>query len=167
MKNLNDFSELAKTKKILVTGAGGLVGSSFIDFLEEIDPSANIIALGRDKQALEQRFKKYLDKSGFKLYQSDVCDMHEDFSVDYIIHAASPAHPLAYSHNPVEVMKANLVGTINMLEIAKKSKARLLSFQAAKFTAQQAKQTRLSKKMNTAKPIYFRRVRAIPKASAP
>lgn len=126
MKNLNDFSELAKTKKFLVTGAGGLVGSSFIDFLEEIDPSVNIIALGRDKQALEQRFKKYLDKSGFKLYQSDVCDMHEDFSVDYIIHAASPAHPLAYSHNPVEVMKANLVGTINMLEIAKKSKARLL-----------------------------------------
>lgn len=130
MKDEADFNQI-KEKSFLVTGAGGLLGSTFIDLLMRIDreAKANIViyALGRNKQAMEHRFVDYLNNPNFHIILADVTNfMPDDLLVDYILHAASPAHPLAYSLTPVEVMKANLLGTVNILDLAKKCQARVL-----------------------------------------
>lgn len=114
-------------KRILITGATGLIGSSLIKLLTDLNKTKNtnitIYALVRNKNILQEKFPNI--KNDLNIIESDVCDTI-NVGVDYIIHAASPAHPLAYSTMPVDVMKANLLGTINMLELAKQNKAKLV-----------------------------------------
>lgn len=115
-----------KNKNILVTGANGLIGSTLIDGLMIID-GVTIIALSRNREKTQKRFANYLNSSRFSLLIQDVCDpiiWQED--IHYIIHAASPSHPIAYSQSPVDVIKANLLGTLNALKLAHEKKARLL-----------------------------------------
>lgn len=121
-----------KSKRVLVAGAAGLVGSSFIDLLMEVEHTTGvkmeIWGLGRNKNTLQRRFAQYLSPgTRFHIIEGDVSNSAIlDLGIDYIVHAASPAHPLAYAQTPVDVMKANLIGTINMLELARLSNARLL-----------------------------------------
>lgn len=128
----DDIVQKLMSKRILVTGAAGLVGSSIIDLLMEMDLDndvhAEIWALGRDRVGMQKRFSRYYPtRKSMHFIEGDICDSTlPDIEVDYIIHAASPSHPLAYSQIPVDVMKANLLGTINMLELAKRTGARLL-----------------------------------------
>ncbi len=125
-----DFSTL-KNKSFLVTGAGGLIGSTLIDFLmvlnAEYEFDINVYALGRQKRKLENRFLDYANDSRLKIIKADVVEADAlNIKIDYIVHAASPAHPLAFSKLPADVMKANFLGTLNMLELAIRQKARLL-----------------------------------------
>ena len=124
----NDIIQRLRNKRILITGASGLIGSTLAELLIGLNRTfgtgLEIWALGRSGKALQERFS-----SGVYLHiiEGDVGSIAlPDLNVDYIIHAASPSHPLAYSRTPVEVMKANLLGTINMLELAKRTGARLL-----------------------------------------
>ena len=105
-----------------------MIGSSFTDLLLDLNRTfgteINIWVLGRGRNALQKRFSPDVS---LHVIEGDVIGIAlADLNVDYIIHAASPAHPLAYSRTPVDVMKANLLGTINMLELARRSGARVL-----------------------------------------
>lgn len=116
-------------KRMLITGAGGLIGSTLVDYLMQWNRAGKAIelyVLGRDSRALEDRFQEYINKPFFHVLEGDVSTAELDVSVDYIVHAASPAHPVAYSQMPVDVMKANILGTLNLLELAKTNEARLL-----------------------------------------
>ena len=118
-----------KNKSILITGANGLIASYLVDILcflnNEKNFSINIYALSRSKEKSEKRF-----------YNQNINIIEQDLNIpfdsnihfDYIIHAASNSHPLAFSSDPVGTMKTNLLGTINLLEIAKKSGAKFLYF---------------------------------------
>lgn len=128
-KNL-DIRQLA-SKRILICGAGGLIGTALVELMLEInsqyETNIEIYALGRNQATLGERFSIHLNKSAFHILAADVIDfLPNGLRFDYIIQAASPAHPLAYSQTPVDVMKANLMGTINMLELARNSGAKLL-----------------------------------------
>ena len=125
LKQFPYFSVL-DNKSILITGASGLIAFSLIKFLywlkKEKKIRINIIAVVRNKN-------KFMDKTigdmpDITVIEKDVVKgvaEIDDLKVDYVIHAASNAHPKAYVENPVDTMLANLQGTINYLEFFKYS----------------------------------------------
>lgn len=110
-------------KSFLITGASGLIGSCLIDLLMlacEKGINNQIYALGRSAKKLEKRFPNYLDLSNFHIIEQDICyPINDNLNFDYIIHAASNADPINYAKYPVETMKTNLLGIINVLESAR------------------------------------------------
>lgn len=111
-------------KRILVTGANGLIAAAFVDFVmwlnSHCDLTVEVYALVRNLEKGSKRFSQYESSPWFHLIENDVTvSFPESIDVnviDYVVHAASNAHPLAYSRYPVETMKANIMGTINFLE---------------------------------------------------
>ena len=110
-------------KKVLITGANGMIASSLVDELMTRNVSEGLdiqlYALCRSKEKAERRFANYCNNDAFHLIIQDVVQplsIPEDF--DYIIHAASYAYPEAMNNYPVDVMKANFIGTLNLLEYA-------------------------------------------------
>ena len=125
--------ENLKNASVLVTGAAGLLGSCFVDFLLYLNEKKNynisIFALGRNKEKLEKRFAEYLNKSYFNILAVDLShEYNTDEKFDYILHAASNANPYMYAHYPVDTLMANVVGTNTVLKIAENSKSRKVIF---------------------------------------
>lgn len=127
--------EKLQNKKLLITGASGLIGSFAIDVLMEINKifgmNCRICALGRNEQAAKVRFANYWDSPLFCYLCHDVNDPLEektDEQFDYIIHLASCTHPVAYARNPVATITANVLGTNNLLRYAVRHHARRFVF---------------------------------------
>lgn len=127
-----DFG-LFKNKTILFTGASGLIGRYFVDFLMHINKehgcSIRVIALERNEEKGKKVFCDYLDDPLFSLLGCDVTKpISIEENVDFIIHAASPANPKMFANYPVDVMMANLLGTKNMLELSREKKVEKMLF---------------------------------------
>lgn len=101
---------------ILVTGATGLIGSALVDLLliyaEKY--SYKVYAGCRSREKFKNRFaaNNHLEFIEIDVVKPLVCNTH----FDYIIHAASGAAPNAFANDPVGVMKANIIGTTNLLD---------------------------------------------------
>ena len=116
----------------LITGASGLIGSYLVDMLLTYNCLENanirIYALGRSEERLRERF----DGAGadaLVYIAQDVCEKIElDAEVDYIIHAASNAHPAAFSADPVGTILSNVQGTENLLRFGSDHGAKRLLF---------------------------------------
>lgn len=119
-------------KKILITGATGLIGSYLIDLLMFIntnyDANIQIYALSRNEENLNKRFEKYIDSPNFIKVIQDVCQPIEIDTIDYIIHGASNTHPVAYSTDPVGTITTNVLGLYNLLELASKKRVKKFLF---------------------------------------
>ena len=111
--------------RILVTGATGLIGSSLIRRLlyENDTCGTNVVitALVRDVSRARDWFGVLCSREDFDFLEGDVCDASVLIgkSWDVIVHGAGNSHPKAFATYPVETMKANLLGTMNLLEHAK------------------------------------------------
>lgn len=103
---------------ILVTGATGLIGGCLVDALM-MNPNRNyhVYASGRNVERAQKRFQMFENDNNFHFIQYDVMQPFDsDINFDYIIHAASDSNPIAYSTQPVEIMKANFLGVSNLIE---------------------------------------------------
>lgn len=119
------FEEM-NNKNILVTGANGLIASYLIDFfiylIENRKINLKVYALCRNKEKAEKRFISHKNKKYFNLIIQDVCnDYNYKIKFDYIIHAASNAHPKAFIENPIGVIEANIIGTKKLLDYSVKN----------------------------------------------
>lgn len=113
---------------ILITGANGLIGSYLVDTLlkmnDLLDLQLHVTALCRSRHKGNKRFADYLDRTDFELVVGDV-GRQETYvqskwygQWDYMVHGAGNSHPQAFASQPVETMKANLLGTIHLLDEA-------------------------------------------------
>ena len=103
---------------ILVTGATGLIGSSLVEVLmAHRGRDFGVYVMGRNALRMQRLFERHIKSDGFHMLVGDVTEpLLSDHSFQYIIHAASGASPSAFSHNPVETMKANILGVTNLIE---------------------------------------------------
>lgn len=121
------YADLAG-KTVAVTGATGLVGSYLLRALDAVSRAhglhLHLIALCRRPEASKERLSGVEDLT---LLPYDACaPLNEALRADCIVHAASNAHPLAFSSDPVGTMQANLLGTMRLLECLRRTGGRLL-----------------------------------------
>jgi UDP-glucuronate decarboxylase len=110
-------------KRILITGGAGFLGSHLAEFL--LGRGEDVICIDNFFSGSKDNIRHLLDHSYFELIRHDV--IHPLFlEVDQIYHLACPASPIHYQQNPIKTVKTNVMGTINMLGLAKRIKARIL-----------------------------------------
>ena len=123
-------------KTVLLSGATGLVGSFLIDVINyrnsECGSNTKIVALGRNKQRIYDRFGLSGDTELFKAIVQDVNDDLSDellnTDADFVLHLASNTHPLQYSTDPIGTIITNIIGLRNMLDFAADKKAERFVF---------------------------------------
>ncbi|QKJ31492.1 NAD-dependent epimerase/dehydratase family protein [Mucilaginibacter mali] len=119
---------------VLITGASGFLPAYMVETLlyinrQKPDQNITVLALVRNLEKAKTRFKDHLDDKHLILVHKDVCDeMVFDRKVDYIVHAASQASPKYYGVDPVGTLNANVLGTINLMKLAKKDNVRSFLF---------------------------------------
>ena len=121
--NCFDYWERFKNKTILITGANGFLPAYLVESFLSLDKTYNtkIIAIVRNKQKANNRFKNYITDTNLEIIEHDVCnEFNYNHKIDFIIHAASQASPKYYKIDPVGTLNANVLGTINMLKLAQK-----------------------------------------------
>ncbi|MDD6011747.1 MAG: NAD-dependent epimerase/dehydratase family protein [Oscillospiraceae bacterium] len=111
-------------KTLLVTGATGFIGSFIIRALmlknERDGLGVKVIALVRSEDKARSLYGEYEEKGMLSFLVQDVCEaLPTDRRADFVIHCASNAAPREYSLYPVETMKTNFFGTMNLLDYAK------------------------------------------------
>lgn len=114
-----------KNACVLITGAGGLICSSIVDVLLNMNKNISVYAADINEEATLKRFEIYKENEFFHYFKYNVnipLDSNIDF--DYIIHGASPASPNMYMNYPVETMMANFMGTKYLLDYGKKHKCK-------------------------------------------
>jgi UDP-glucuronate decarboxylase len=109
--------------RILVTGGAGFIGSHLIDRLME--SGHEVICLDNFYTGQKDNLLRWFDSPKFELIRHDVTEPIR-LEVDQIYHLACPASPVHYQSNPVKTIKTNVMGTMNMLGLAKRVKARFL-----------------------------------------
>ena len=109
--------------RILITGGAGFLGSHLCEHYTE--KGADVICVDNFFSGSKDNIRHLLTHPHFELIRHDV--IHPLFvEVDMIYHLACPASPIHYQYNAIKTVKTNVMGTINMLGLAKRTKARIL-----------------------------------------
>ena len=109
--------------RILVTGGAGFIGSHLCDYL--LNKGYDVLCLDNLFSGSKDNIRHLIGNPYFEFVRHDV--IHPFFAeVDQIYHLACPASPVHYQYNPIKTIKTNVMGTINMLGLAKRIRARIL-----------------------------------------
>jgi UDP-glucuronate decarboxylase len=109
--------------RILITGGGGFIGSHLCERL--LSEGHDVICLDNFFTGNKENIRHLLDNHSFELIRHDIIEPIL-LEVDQIYNMACPASPVHYQYNPVKTTKTSVMGTINMLGLAKRVKARIL-----------------------------------------
>ncbi len=111
------------TKRILITGGAGFIGSHLCDRL--IEQGHEVICVDNLFTGTKRNITHLLGHPRFELVRHDICfPLHVE--VDEIYNLACPASPVHYQHDPVQTTKTSVMGAVNMLGLAKRLKIPIL-----------------------------------------
>ena len=119
-------------KRVLITGATGLIGSHLVKLL--LDEGATVIAHGRTEGKLKKVFENNLKNEKFSYVIGNISEKIPEIvgEVDYIFHAASPISGTEIKFKPVDTISTNIDGTINCLQYLKQQgHGRMIVFSSA------------------------------------
>ena len=109
--------------RILITGGAGFIGSHLSDVL--VNKGHEVIVLDNFFTGTKQNIAHLLSRPGFEVIRADVTQPIL-LEVDQVYHLACPASPVHYQYNPIKTVKTNVLGTLNMLGLAKRVGASFL-----------------------------------------
>jgi UDP-glucuronate decarboxylase len=110
-------------KRIMVTGGAGFVGSHLVDKLMGL--GHEVVVVDNFFTGQKKNIEHWMHHPNFSVIVHDVTEPIM-LEVDEIYHLACPASPPHYQYNPVKTIKTSTMGTLNMLGLAKRVKARML-----------------------------------------
>jgi UDP-glucuronate decarboxylase len=110
-------------KRVLVTGGAGFLGSHLRDRL--IADGCDVLCVDNFYTGNKDNIRHLLRNPRFELMRHDIT-FPLYVELDEIYHLACPASPIHYQSDPVQTTKTSVHGVINVLELAKRVKARIL-----------------------------------------
>lgn len=111
--------------KILVTGGAGFIGSHLCQKL--IDQGHHVVCVDNFFTGQKRNIEGLLKNPNFKLIEHDIIEpLYINDAIDQIYNLACPASPIHYQENPIRTVKANVLGVINMLGLAKAKNCKIL-----------------------------------------
>lgn len=117
--------EKLQNKRILITGASGMIGSTLtrmlVEYTRKEKANIHITGISRNKNTAQKQLKEIMNIPEFTYIATDINLPLENIGIfDYIIHCASNTHPIQYSSDPIGTIMTNVVGTKNLLDYASK-----------------------------------------------
>lgn len=123
-----------KNSTVLITGVSGMLATYLTYTLAYLNDNfqynIDIIGTARNIEKAESRFQSLLKRKYLTIIKHDVTIPfnYDDKNIDYIIHAASNASPKSIMNDPVGIINANTIGTVNLLNFAKEHPIKNLLF---------------------------------------
>lgn len=112
-------------KSILVTGGAGFIGSYLCEVL--LKEGNQVVCLDDFSTGSKNNIKHLLSHNNFKVIEQDICTPPaRPPPLDQIYHLASPASPVYFLSHPIKTLQTNVLGTLNVLELAREQKARVI-----------------------------------------
>ncbi len=145
--------KLHETKRILITGGAGFLGSHLCDRL--VTEGHEVLCLDNFFTGTRRNIAHLLAKPNFELIRHDLAQP-VFLEVDEIYNLACPASPVHYQYNPVKTIKTNIMGAIHMLGLAKRVKAKILQASTSEVYGDPAVHPQTERYWGNVNPIGFR-----------
>ncbi len=145
--------KLHETKRILITGGAGFLGSHLCDRL--VTEGHEVLCLDNFFTGTRRNIAHLLTKPNFELIRHDLAQP-VFLEVDDIYNLACPASPVHYQYNPVKTIKTNIMGAIHMLGLAKRVKAKILQASTSEVYGDPAVHPQTERYWGNVNPIGFR-----------
>lgn len=114
-------------KTYLVTGGAGFIGSNYIHYLYQTETDFQVINLDKLTYAGNlENLKEIEEKENYQFVKGDVCDqklvteLFQKHDIDYVVHFAAESHVDRSIKNPEIFAGTNIMGTLNLLDVAKR-----------------------------------------------
>ena len=112
-------------KRILVTGGAGFIGAHLCEKILQQEPNSFVYCLDNFYTGQQANIAHLSVHPRFQFIHHDVIEPI-DLDITHIYHLACPASPVHYQKDPLYTIKTNFLGGLNILELAKKTNARVL-----------------------------------------
>lgn len=123
-EELSDSGISFEDRVIAITGGAGFLGSWLCDIL--IYQGAKVICIDNFSSGSKKNIEHLIGNENFRFIKHDISRSFSLKNIDMLFHFASRASPLEFGEYAVEIWKANTIGTLNALEVARQNKARFI-----------------------------------------